>query len=175
MAMSEQPASEANSPAEGGSAGGTPVRVTRSGEHWFTAVNERGAAVDIGREGMSGSFTPGELLLAAVAGCSAVTTENLLVRRLGADAEIAVDADRTKSAADKHRFATVETQLHAALDQIDDTEERAKIVAAVHRAIGKYCTVSRTVEQSTPVHLDVVEHADVAEHRGVAGSSDGAD
>ncbi|MHA6804892.1 OsmC family protein [Salinifilum ghardaiensis] len=164
MVMSEQSAAAAGTESPGtgaggasGGAAGTPVRVTRTGEHAFTAVNERGAEVAIGREGAPGAFTPGELLLAAIAGCSAVTGENLLVRRLGEDAEITVDADRTKNPEDKHRFATVRTQLRAALDEIDDAEEREKLVAAVQRAIAKYCTVSRTVAEGTPIHLDIAD------------------
>ncbi len=160
--MSEQSvdAAGADPRDEGSSAPGTPVRVSRTGEHAFTAVNERGAQVAIGREGMPGSFTPGELLLAAIAGCSAVTSENLLVRRLGADAAITVDADRSKTADDKHRFASVQTQLRAALDEVDDGEQREKLVAAVERAIAKYCTVSRTVEEGTPIHLDIADGRD---------------
>ena len=59
---------------------GTPVEVTRTGQHAFMAVNPRGGKVAIGREDAADSFTPGELLLAAIAGCSALTGENLLVR-----------------------------------------------------------------------------------------------
>lgn len=131
---------------------GTPVEVTRSGEHRFVATNERGASVEIGRDGAEGAFTPGELLLAAVAGCSAVTSENLLMRRLGEDAELTVRADRTKTAEDKHKFAAIQTAFDVDLSAIPE-DERTKLVEAVERAIQKYCTVSRSVEESTPIEL----------------------
>lgn len=152
-------AGNAASPAESAHADrsepGTPVEVTRSGEHLFTASNSRGGRVTIGREGMADSFTPGELLLAAIAGCSGITAENLLVRRLGEEAEITFHADRQKNPADQHKFAAVQVSLRAALEEIDDPAERDKLIDAVGRAIGKYCTVSRSVEESTPVHLDL--------------------
>lgn len=131
---------------------GTPVEVTRSGEHRFVATNERGATVHIGRDGAEGAFTPGELLLAAVAGCSAVTAENLLVRRLGEDAELTVHADRTKNPGDDHKFAAIQTAFDVDLSAIPEPD-RAKVVAAVERAVRSYCTVSRSVEESTPIEL----------------------
>ncbi|MGP4015624.1 OsmC family protein [Saccharopolyspora sp. 5N708] len=130
----------------------TPVEVTRTGQHTFTATNPRGGQVTIGRDGAPEAFTPGELLLAAIAGCSAVTSENLLVRRLGEDAKITVHADRTKTPEDKHKFASVQIDFDVDLSGIDDAD---KLVEAVRRAIEKYCTVSRSVEEGTPIELSV--------------------
>ncbi|GAA4848551.1 OsmC family protein [Saccharopolyspora rosea] len=131
----------------------TPVEVTRTGNHTFTATNPRGGRVEIGREDAPDAFTPGELLLAAIAACSAVTGENLVTRRLGEDAAITVHADRSKAPEDPHRFSSVQVSFDAALAEIDDEAERDKLVEALQRAIGKYCTVSRSVEEGTPVNL----------------------
>ncbi|MER7082941.1 Uncharacterized OsmC-related protein [Saccharopolyspora kobensis] len=130
----------------------TPVEVTRTGQHTFRATNPRGAQVAIGREDAPEAFTPGELLLAAIAACSAVTSENLLVRRLGEDAELTVHADRTKVPEDKHKFARVQVGFDVDLSAIED-DDRAKLLEAVERAITKYCTVSRSVEEGTPIDL----------------------
>ncbi|TWG08303.1 OsmC family protein [Saccharopolyspora dendranthemae] len=128
----------------------TPVEVTRTGEHTFTATNSRGAEVAVGRDGAPGAFTPGELLLAAVAACSAVTSENLFVRRIGEDGELVARADRTKTPEDEHKFAEIQVSLEADLEGVED---RDKLMNAVQRAIEKYCTVSRSVEESTPIDL----------------------
>lgn len=130
----------------------TPVEVTRTGQHTFTATNPRGGEVTIGREDVPDAFTPGELLLAAIAACSAVTSENLLVRRLGEDAKVAVHADRTKVAEDKHKFASVQVSFDVDLSGVED---HGKLVDAVQRAIEKYCTVSRSVEEGTPIELSL--------------------
>lgn len=130
----------------------TPVEVTRTGQHSFLATNPRGAQVAIGREDAPEAFTPGELLLAAIAACSAVTSENLLVRRLGEDAELTVHADRTKVPEDKHKFARVQVGFDVDLSAIEG-DDRAKLLEAVERAITKYCTVSRSVEEGTPIDL----------------------
>lgn len=131
----------------------TPVEVTRTGEHTFTATNPRGAQVAIGQDGDPDAFTPGELLLAAIAGCSAVTSENLLVRRIGADAPLRVHADRSKDPADPNRFASVQVTFDVDLDQVDP-EQRVKLSDAVQRAVERYCTVSRSVESGTPIDLE---------------------
>ncbi|RKT86657.1 Uncharacterized OsmC-related protein [Saccharopolyspora antimicrobica] len=130
----------------------TPVEVTRTGQHTFLATNPRGAQVAIGREDAPEAFTPGELLLAAIAACSAVTSENLLVRRLGEDAELTVHADRTKVPEDKHKFARVQVGFDVDLSAVEG-EDRTKLLEAVERAITKYCTVSRSVEEGTPIDL----------------------
>ncbi|GAA4869200.1 MULTISPECIES: OsmC family protein [Saccharopolyspora] len=127
----------------------TPVEVTRTGDHRFTATNGRGGRVEIGPDGAPDTFTPGELLLAAIAGCSALTGENLLVRRLGEDAAITFTADRDKPPDDPHRFAevTVRAEFDGVLDE--------RLLAAVERAIERYCTVSRSVAEGTPIRLEL--------------------
>ncbi|QIZ33813.1 OsmC family protein [Saccharopolyspora sp. ASAGF58] len=130
----------------------TPVEVTRTGQHTFTATNPRGGEVTIGREDAPDAFTPGELLLAAIAACSAVTSENLLVRRLGEDAKVTVHADRTKVPEDKHKFASVQVSFDVDLSGVED---HGKLVDAMQRAIEKYCTVSRSVAEGTPIELSL--------------------
>ncbi|QUH01651.1 OsmC family protein [Saccharopolyspora erythraea] len=133
----------------------TPVDVRRTGKHIFTATNDRGAEVTIGRDGAPGAFTPGELLLAAIAGCSAVTSESMLIRRLGESAALDVHADRTKTEDDPHKFAEVQVRFDVDLGSIEDAGERAKLVDAVQRAIERLCTVSRSVEEGTPISLEL--------------------
>ncbi|GAA2813211.1 OsmC family protein [Saccharopolyspora taberi] len=131
----------------------TPVEIDRTGKHTFTATNGRGGEVTIGRDGAPDAFTPGELLLAAIAGCSAVTSENLLVRRLGEEAKLRVHADRSKAPEDPNKFSEVQVTFDVDLGGIEDADERARLVDAVERAIERLCTVSRSVEEGTPITL----------------------
>ena len=133
----------------------TPVEIRRDGSHRFTARNDRGGEVAIGRDDAPEAFTPGELLLAAIAGCSAVTTENLLVRRVGEEAEFAVHADRDKDPEDPHKFSSVRVSFDVDLSAIQDAHERDRVVDAAERAVARFCTVSRSVEEGTPIHLSI--------------------
>ena len=133
----------------------TPVEIRRDGSHRFTARNDRGGEVAIGRDDAPEAFTPGELLLAAIAGCSAVTTENLLVRRVGEDAELVVHADRDKDPEDPHKFSSVRVSFDVDLSGMEDDSERDRLIDAAERAVARFCTVSRSVEEGTPINLHI--------------------
>jgi uncharacterized OsmC-like protein len=125
------------------------LEVQRDGQHAFTGRNDRGAEVKLGRAGAEGAFSPAELLQIAVAGCSAVTAEELITRRVGADAKfrVAVTADRREGASELDA-------VHVAFD-VDvsalPAEQREALAGAVDRAIERLCTVSRTLKKGIPV------------------------
>ncbi|EOD63310.1 OsmC family protein [Amycolatopsis vancoresmycina] len=125
------------------------LEVERTGEHAFVGRNERGAEVRLGRKGAEGAFSPAELLQIAAAGCSAVTAEELIVRRIGEDAKFRVNvtADRREGAAELDA-------VHVAFDVDVSTlaaDQREALAGAVDRAIERLCTVSRTLKKGIPV------------------------
>ncbi|MGW4486519.1 OsmC family protein [Amycolatopsis sp. NPDC004368] len=125
------------------------LEVQREGEHQFVGRNERGAEVRIGRKGAEGAFSPSELLQIATAGCSAVTAEHLITRRIGEDSKfrVGVTADRQEGASELDG-------VHVTFD-VDvsslDAQQREDLAAAVDRAIDRLCTVSRTLKKAIPV------------------------
>jgi uncharacterized OsmC-like protein len=125
------------------------LEVQRDGQHTFTGRNDRGAEVKLGRAGAEGAFSPAELLQIAAAGCSAVTAEELITRRVGADAKfrVAVTADRREGASELDA-------VHVAFDVDVSTlseGQREALAGAVDRAIERLCTVSRTLKKGVPV------------------------
>lgn len=132
----------------------TPVEVTRTDRSVFAATNRRGGEVTISTEEAPDSFTPGELLLAAVAGCAQLTGENLLTRRVG-DSPITVHADRDLDEEEPNRFGAVRLSFDVDLSAVEDEAERAKLADAVERAIALRCTVSRSVEHGTPTTVSL--------------------
>src|SRR3954469_8633983 len=126
----------------------TGLEIERVGTHDFVGRNERGATVRIGRDGAPGSFSPGELLQVAAAGCAAVTVEEFVVRRAGADARIVATADHQRRP-DSHEYEQVHVTLHADLSFLDDAT-RERVLKAMHTAVDRECTVSRTVERGAP-------------------------
>ncbi|WP_370944158.1 OsmC family protein [Amycolatopsis sp. cg5] len=125
------------------------LEVQREGEHEFVGRNERGAEVRIGRNGQQGSFSPAELLQIAAAGCSAVTAENLITRRIGEDSKFRVEvtADRREGASE---LDAVHVNFDVDLSSLDE-EQRVALAAAVDRSIERLCTVSRTLKKGIPV------------------------
>jgi uncharacterized OsmC-like protein len=125
------------------------LEVQRDGEHSFVGRNERGAEVRLGRSGAEGAFSPAELLQIAAAGCSAVTAEELITRRVGEDAKfrVTVNADRREGASELDA-------VHVAFDVDVSTlaaDQREALAGAVDRAIERLCTVSRTLKKGIPV------------------------
>jgi uncharacterized OsmC-like protein len=125
------------------------LEVQRDGQHAFIGRNDRGAEVRLGRTGGEGAFSPAELLQIAAAGCSAVTAEELITRRVGEDAKfrVAVTADRREGASELDA-------VHVAFDVDVSTlaeDQRAALAGAVDRAIERLCTVSRTLKKGIPV------------------------
>jgi uncharacterized OsmC-like protein len=129
------------------------LTVERVGEHEFVGRNSRGASVVIGRNGMPGSFSPGELLQIATAACSAVTVEELVTRRAGPDARLVALADASKSP-DGREYDLLRVTLLADLSFLDE-QTRSRVTLALEKAVRKECTVSRTVERGAPVELTV--------------------
>ncbi|MGM1064149.1 OsmC family protein [Saccharothrix sp. Mg75] len=129
------------------------VEVRRTGQHEFTATNDRGASVRVGRKGAEGAFTPVELLLAAAAGCAAVTAETLITRRVDGDLVARADDVRPEGA---HQLDAVPVTLSYDVSSLPEAD-RAALDAAVRRAIDQLCTVTRTLKHPhplpTPLHL----------------------
>ncbi|MDQ2587385.1 OsmC family protein [Saccharothrix yanglingensis] len=127
------------------------VEVRRTGRHEFTATNDRGASVRVGRKGAEGAFTPVELLLAAAAGCAAVTVETLVTRRVDGDLVARADDVRPEGA---HQLGAVPVTLDYDVSSLDDAQ-RAVLETAVRRAVAELCTVTRTLKQSSPTPLNL--------------------
>jgi uncharacterized OsmC-like protein len=130
----------------------TGLTVERTGEHEFTGRNERGATVRIGRNGMDGSFSPGELLQVATAACTAVTVEEIFTRRAGGDAALVALADADRSAGG-HEYEVIRVKLLADLSFLDH-ETRQRVEYAMRKAAERECRVSRTVERGARVDLE---------------------
>ena len=142
----------------------TELIVERVAEHEFEGRNGRGATVRIGRSGMAGSFSPGELLQIATAGCGAVTVEELVTRR-GPDAALVATVEHER-APGGHDYQRLMVTLHADLSFLDD-DKRERVMRALRRAVQRECTVSRTLERGAPVDLAITP--ELPDRRGRAG------
>ena len=116
------------------------------GEHRFVASNGR-ATVNVGRKDAPDSFSPVELLLAAAAGCAAVTAETLVARRTGGPVHARAADVRPEGA---HQLDAVPVTLEFDASGLDDEQ-----LTVIRRAVEQLCTVTRTLKQGAdaPLHL----------------------
>ena len=127
------------------------VTVERLAPGTFAAVNSRGGRVTFGTGGGT-DFTPTELLLAAIGGCTAIDVDILTSRRAEPDRfEVWVDAEKIRDA-EGNRLTDIEVTFRIAFPG-GEAGDRAREVLpdAVRKSHDRLCTVGRTVETGTPI------------------------
>jgi putative redox protein len=127
------------------------VRLERIENSRYTAINERGGKITVGSsEGTD--FTPVELLLVAIGGCTAVDVDILTSRRAEPDSfEIVVDAERVRDAAGNH-LTDLQVTFRIAFPAGEQGDKARELLPdAVRKSHDRLCTVSRTIELGAPI------------------------
>ena len=129
------------------------VRLERIENGRYLITNDRGAQISIGTgQGQGTHFTPVDLLLAGIGGCTAADVDLLTSRRAEPDAfEIAVDANKVRDEAGNHLTDIVVTFRIRFPEGEQGDKARALLPDAVQKSHDRLCTVSRTVELGTPI------------------------
>ena len=128
------------------------ISMTRVEKGLYEVTNVRGGTMLLGGGGDSAHFTPVELLLAAIAGCSATDVDFITAKRAEPEAyTVTAEGDKMRDDNGNHlgnikvRFS-VEFPEGAAGDAA--REMLPKAIAMSH---DRLCTVSRTVVIGTPI------------------------
>ncbi len=127
------------------------VRLERIANSKYVVTNNRGGQISIGK-GEGTDFTPVDLLLAGIGGCTAVDVDILTSRRAEPEAfEVLVDAEKIRDKAGNRLTDIVVTfrVTFPAGEQGDAA--RTVLPDAVKKSHERLCTVSRTVELGTPI------------------------
>lgn len=133
------------------------VSLTRLETGVYEARNARGGTLRFGSSAGE-DFTPVELLLAAVAGCSAVDIDVVTARRTEPERFEATSTAKVVHGADGNllREVTVTFLLRFPAGEAGD-KARMVVPAAARASHDRTCTVSRTIEAAVPVRLVVDE------------------
>lgn len=127
------------------------VTVERIQAGRFAAVNSRGGRIAFGTGG-DDEFTPTELLLAAIGGCTAIDIDILTSRRAEPEAfEVLVGAEKVRDA-DGNRLTDIEVTFRIRFPAGEQGDAaRALLPDAVKKSHDRLCTVGRTVDTGTPI------------------------
>ncbi len=133
------------------------VRIERLDEGVYLARNARGLELRFGSKDPDG-FTPVELLLAAIAGCSAVDVDVVTGRRSAATSFTAqVDAEVVRDEGG-NVLSDIELTFRVRFpDGADGDSARQVLPHAVRASHARTCTVSRTIETGVPVSVVIDE------------------
>jgi putative redox protein len=106
--------------------------------------------------GGSTDFTPTELLLAAIAGCTSIDVDILTSRRAEPDkVEVQAGADKVHGP-DGNRLTGIQVTFRIAFpDGEQGDAARAILPDVVKKSHDRLCTVSRTIELGTPVATQI--------------------
>lgn len=130
----------------------TVVTLDRLGPAHYEAVNARGARIEVGGEG---NFSPVELLLAAIAGCTSVDVDLMTTRRAEPDAFV-VECSGVKSTEGGNHLDDLTVTFRLAFPPGEAGDRaRSRIEPAIKASHTRDCTVSRTVELGTPIRFVV--------------------
>jgi uncharacterized OsmC-like protein len=127
------------------------VTIERIANGRFAVTNSRGGRIAFGT-GSDADFTPTELLLAAIGGCTAIDVDIVTSRRAAPEAfEVRVDGDKVRDSGGSHLTGIEVTfRIRFPGGELGD-EARALLPDVVQKSHDRLCTVGRTVEIGTPI------------------------
>lgn len=127
------------------------VDLTRLSRGSYEAVNARGGTLRLG-SGEEADFTPVELLLTAIAGCTAIDVDFITSKRSEPTRfEISASGLKVRDESGNH-LVNLALDLRIAFpDDEAGHAARGVLPRSVAQSHDRLCTVSRTVELGTPV------------------------
>ncbi len=136
-----------------GQATSRAVELTRIGVARYKATNTRGGVLPIG-SGNDPDFTPIELLLAGIGGCSAIDVDLITGKRAQPDSfDVHVEADKLRDD-DGNHLTNVKVVFEVNFpDGEAGDAARSVLQRAIEQSRDRLCTVSRTVALPTPVEM----------------------
>jgi putative redox protein len=133
------------------------VTVERTTAGRYVARNVRGGTIALGT-GEDGDFTPVELLLAAIGGCTAVDVDLVVSRRAEpVTFRLNVTGDKVRDASG-NRMEHLSVEFRVVFPEGPEGDAAREVLPrSVRMSHDRLCTVSRTVEIGTPVRTTLAE------------------
>jgi uncharacterized OsmC-like protein len=131
------------------------VTITRTSAGRYTAENGRGGKLEFGT-GDVDDFTPVELLLTSIGGCTAADVDILTSRRAEPDSFVVqVDGEKVRDEGG-NRMEEFSVTFRVRFPQGEGGDAaQALLPEAVKKSHDRLCTVSRTVELGAPIETHI--------------------
>lgn len=135
------------------------IELTKIGPARFKATNARGGETFFGVGGDDPDFTPVELLLAAIAGCSALDVEAITHKRAQSTTfSVRSEGHKVRDESGNHMTGLTVTFEVAFPEGEAGDRARAALPRAIEMSRDRLCAVSRTVQLGADVTYAPVEH-----------------
>ena len=130
------------------------VQLSLMGEGRYKAVNRRGGVLPIG-SGDDPDFTPVELLLAAIAGCTAIDVAHITGKRADPEAfSVRCSGDKIRDELG-NRMVNLTVTLDLTFPEGEAGDAAREVLPrTIEQTRDRLCTVSRTVAVESPVVME---------------------
>lgn len=127
------------------------ISLTKMGEGRYKATNARGGVLPIGSGG-DPDFTPVELLLAALAGCSAIDVDLITGKRAAATTfEVTASGEKVRDDGGNH-LTDLRITFEVRFPEGEDGDRAREVLPrSVAQSGDRLCTVGRTVQLGTAI------------------------
>ena len=127
------------------------IELTRTGKGRYQATNRRGGVIPIG-SGEGTDFTPVELLLAAIAGCSAIDVDLITGKRATAEKfDIHAEGHKVRDEQGNHMVGLKVTFDVTFPEGEGGDRAREMLPRALQQTRDRLCSVGRTVQIGEPI------------------------
>lgn len=138
------------------------VDITRTGRGVYEAVNRHGVTMVFSHDGEK-TFTPVELLLTAIAGCSGIDVDFITSKRAEpVSFSMHIQGEKVRDDVGRNQLAGISLTFDIAFPEGEEGDAaRGVLERAVQQSHDRLCSVSRTVEIGTPVQVRIAQRGDV--------------
>ena len=132
------------------------VDITRTGHGVYEAVNRHGVSMVFSHDGEK-TFTPVELLLTAIAGCSGIDVDFITSKRAEPDSfTMRIVGEKVRDADGCNHVEGITLRFDVTFpDGEAGDAARSSLERAVRQSHDRLCSVSRTVERGTPIAVEI--------------------
>jgi putative redox protein len=127
------------------------VQLSRLGKHHFQATNSRGGTLSFGKS-QAGEFTPVELLLVAIAGCTAMDVDAITMKRSEPSRFLLNCSGHYSRSVHGNHITDMKVDFDVEFPDDEGGRAAADVLEiAIRKSHDRLCTVTRTVELGTPI------------------------
>jgi putative redox protein len=137
------------------------VDISRLTKGVYVATNRHGVKMVFGHDNTQ-MFSPVELLLTAIAGCSGTDIDFITSKRSEPSSfTLHISGDKVRDEAGKNHLANISFTVDVEFpDGEGGDAARGVLDRAVHQSHDRLCSVSQTVERGTPIAVRIAGDSD---------------